>query len=278
MAYRTSAHHSILNTLLPFLVLGLLGAAHCAGMCGGFAVTVSLTSGSGKWRALRRQLVYVVGKALTYGILGIFAAQAGTLVVSGGQRLLGEDAVQLAALQDGLSWVAGGMMVAFGLAAMGLGPRLLAAGGVQASSPGSFWAKLARGAQALFASVRDLPGDAGALGTGMLTGLLPCGWSWGALALAVTTDPLTGFFGLFVFGLGTGPVLILVGLGWHGFSSRFRRYAVRLAGPLLILFGVLTVARGGVPASLQAASDAALPDCCESGADHDSPEPLDHGR
>ena len=52
------------HALLPFLTLGLLGAAHCAGMCGGFAVSVSLASGPGKLRALRRQLVYVTGKAL----------------------------------------------------------------------------------------------------------------------------------------------------------------------------------------------------------------------
>ncbi|MFT7487422.1 MAG: sulfite exporter TauE/SafE, partial [Candidatus Paceibacteria bacterium] len=26
--------------LLPFLSLGILGAAHCAGMCGGFAMAV----------------------------------------------------------------------------------------------------------------------------------------------------------------------------------------------------------------------------------------------
>ncbi|MCB9915655.1 MAG: sulfite exporter TauE/SafE family protein [Planctomycetes bacterium] len=249
--------------LLPFLTLGLLGAAHCAGMCGGFAVAVSLASGPARWRALRRQLVYVLGKALTYGMLGMLAAQAGTLVVRGGRRLIGEDAAQLAALQYGLAWVAGGMMVLFGLAAIGLGPAFLSGEGLAARLSGdSWWARGARGLQRLFAAVRDLPGDAGALGTGLLTGLLPCGLSWSALALATTTDPLTGFFGLFAFGLATGPVLVLVGLGWHGVSVRFRRLAVGAAGPILIVAGLYTVLRGGVPRSLAAARSQALPACC----------------
>jgi sulfite exporter TauE/SafE len=259
------------HALLPFLTLGLLGAAHCAGMCGGFAVSVSLASGPGRARALRRQLVYVTGKALTYGVLGALAAKAGSLVVRSGKRLIGTDAESLADLQYGLAWFAGGMMVLFGIAAMGWLPKRLTRGG-----GGSRWSRAVASARGLFASVRELPGDAGALGTGLLTGLLPCGWSWGALALAVTTDELTGFFGLFLFGLGTAPVLILIGLGWHGFSARFRRLASAAAGPLLIAFGVLTIARGGVPTGLRAASDAVLPPCCATEAPSESePGPQD---
>jgi sulfite exporter TauE/SafE len=248
------------HALFPFLTLGLLGAAHCAGMCGGFAVSVSLASGPGRLRALRRQLVYVSGKALTYGVLGALAAKAGSLVVRGGRRVIGTDAESLAGLQYGLAWFAGGMMILFGLAAMGLVPKRISGAG------GTRWARVVAWARQLFASVRELPGDAGALGTGLVTGLLPCGWSWGALALAVTTDELTGFFGLLLFGLGTAPVLLLIGLGWHGFSARFRKLASAAAGPLLVLFGLLTVARGGVPTGLRATSDAVLPACCASEA------------
>ena len=254
------------HALLPFLTLGLLGAAHCAGMCGGFAVSVSLASGPGKLRALRRQLVYVTGKALTYGVLGALAAKAGSLVVRGGRRLVGADAEALATLQYGLAWFAGGMMVLFGLGAMGWLPGRLAGG------QGTRWSRVVASARQLFSSVRELPGDAGALGTGLVTGLLPCGWSWGALALAVTTDELSGFFGLFLFGLGTAPVLVLIGLGWHGFSARFRRVAAASAGPLLVVFGVLTVLRGGVPTGMRAVSDAALPACCATEA-HSENEP-----
>ena len=66
--------------------------------------------------------------------------------------------MHLATVQSGLAWVAGGMMVLFGLAALGLGPRLL--GGPIQSGGGreSLWKGLARRAQGLFAAVRELPG------------------------------------------------------------------------------------------------------------------------
>lgn len=250
------------EALLPFLTLALVGSVHCAQMCGGFAVAVSVASGPAKLRVLRRQLAYVTGKALTYGVLGVFAAQAGSLVVRGGRRLIGEDAAQLAAIQYGLAWVAGGMMVLFGLAALGVGPQFLAAPIEAGGSRAALWRRVARRVQGLFIAVKELPGDAGALGTGLLTGMIPCGLSWGALALALTTDPLTGFFGMFLFGLGTAPVLIVVGLGWHGFSSRFKRVAGTAAGPLLILAGLYTILRGDMPRSLHAAQEEALPACC----------------
>lgn len=255
--------------LAPFVLLGLAGAVHCAGMCGGFAIAVSQASGTGRWRALRGQLLFTFGKALTYGVLGLAIARAGdALATSGG----GE---RLDTWRQALAWFAGAVMILFGVLIMRSGSKAGAHGLRRLGRFGWALETGIRGVQRLFAAARDLPGAAGALGTGLVSGLLPCGLSWGALALAATVDPLTAFLGMLAFGAGTTPVLVFVGLGWRGFSKQFRGVAVRAAGPLLVVFGLYTVVRGASllgPESSTAAA-AVLPDCCAQGSPHDHESP-----
>lgn len=255
-----------LATLLPFLTLGALGAAHCVGMCGGFAIAVSASAGERRGAQLRAQLAYVLGKALTYAVLGLGVALLGRAALQGGARLAGDGGADLAALRQGLAWVAGLLMIGLGVVALrgraAPAPRL------------ERWGALGRGLRAAghelrraFQAARALPGDLGALATGLATGLLPCGWSWGALALAATVSPLEALAGLFLFGLATGPALVLVGLGWSGLSARFRGVAARAAGPLLIVFGLFTALRGAELVGATQAQEALLPDCCAAGAE-----------
>lgn len=245
--------------LLAFATLGLLGAAHCAGMCGGFAVAVATAAPRG--RGLTRQLLYVSGKALTYASLGLVLATGARAAVRAGA---GPE--RLEALPQALALVAGGTMVGLGLLALrGGAPR----------PPLERWGAPGRALRAAgqelgraFRAARALPGGTGAFAAGLATGLLPCGWSWGALALAATVPPLEAGLGMLLFGLGTAPALVAVGLGWSGLSVRFRGLAARAAGPLLIVFGLLTVLRGAALVGGEAAARAALPECCvdESGA------------
>ncbi|MFT7669096.1 MAG: sulfite exporter TauE/SafE [Planctomycetota bacterium] len=251
--------------LIPFLTLGLFGAAHCAGMCGGFAIAVTAASKAKKWRALRRQLMYVSGKAMTYACLGVLLATAGQFVAP-------SDGLE--SFRRGLALLTGAMMVLFGVKIC----RAKSAGdALRLGRFGRVGVSLKRGvrfAQRLFIAARDLPGDAGALATGMVTGLLPCGLSWGALALATTQEPVIAFAGMLLFGLGTAPVLIVVGLGWRGFSTRLRFLAARAGGPLLIAFGLYTAARGAELFGLETGAALILPECCAEQAD---PEHLHQG-
>lgn len=247
---------------LPFLLLGLGGSVHCAGMCGGFAALVSEGARRDATSAWRAQLAYVLGKAFTYVVLGVALAVATDAALRGGAQLVeATDAHRdhvLERWRGVAAWVAGGVMVALGLAALGLRPPRRVAD-----------SRLVRGVtsrvRGLFRSVAALPGAAGAFGVGLVTGLLPCGLSWGAFALAAVQPPPAAALGMLVFGLSTGPALALVGLGWSGLAGRWRRVAAYAAGPALILFGLLTILRGGVPESVSAA-ESALPDCCASEA------------
>lgn len=243
--------------LLPFLALGLVGALHCAGMCGGFAAIVA---GGGRRRGgpTRDLLAYVLGKALTYAVLGALAAAAGHLLAHGGATLAGappgERAEWLLGVRRACAWLAGVTLVLFGAGALGLRPPSRLATVLAGVRP-------LRAARALFAAVRTLPGLARPLGIGLVTGLLPCGLSWSAFALAASAGPLLGPAGAFAFGLATGPVLLVSGWGWSGLFASRRTLALRLVGPLLIAFGAYTALRGGLPFD-GGAAQAALPPCC----------------
>ena len=116
---------------LPFIFLGgLLGSAHCVGMCGGFALTIGLGA-PGFASNLARQLAYTLGRVLTYSFFGVVAGYAGLW--------LSHKAGTLVNVQAVLSMLAGGRASLSGSA----GPRpgaleawLRAGGGVSCLAGG----------------------------------------------------------------------------------------------------------------------------------------------
>ena len=63
---------------LPLVfVAGILGTAHCLGMCGTFALLIG--GGSQTWsRAAARQTSYTTGRVFTYAVLGAGAGYGGS--------------------------------------------------------------------------------------------------------------------------------------------------------------------------------------------------------
>ncbi len=220
----------MLIELTPFVVLALLGALHCAGMCGGFAIAASESS-----RGFGGVACYVLGKALTYALLGVAAAVVGGAALQVVERRY-------------VAWTVGVFLCGSGLAALGLlrGPRV---------------GRVPRWTRAAFAGVRRLHGPPAAFGIGVLTGLLPCGLSWSALVLAAQSRPATALLGLFAFGIATGPGLVGVAAGWRWAPVSWRARARFVLGPALLAFGVLTIARAeghALPRPLHAL----VPECC----------------
>ena len=214
--------------LLPFVTLALLGSLHCAGMCGGFALAVAAGGGQGRGRFARRQLAHALGKALTYGVLGL-ALSLGL----GGNLVDGP-------LRAAAAWLAGGTLVLLGLGWLGLVPRWRPRWG-----PAT---RLASGFRWLARQAQGLPGGSGAFAAGAVNGLVPCGLSWAALALAATAAPATAFLGPFVFGWTTAPALALVALGPRltraAILRRVRPFLPAAIGLALILWGLTTCLRG----------------------------------
>ena len=208
------------------LTLGLLGSAHCVGMCGGFVALLGAGSEGG---AVPKQGAYFAGKTATYAAFGALAGAAGASLTD----LFG-------ALGGTLSVALGSLMVVAGAALCGLAWR-------GASAPGAQVA--ARLGPAIGRMVQS-GSMASIAGLGALNGLLPCGLVYGMLAVAAASgSALEGALTMAVFGLATVPALAVT--GWLGTRLRpqNRLWMQRVAGALVIVMGVLTVARGATALS-----------------------------
>ncbi len=219
---------------------GLLGSAHCVGMCGGISGLYAINASA---MSLRRDLpiamTYNVGRVLSYVILGAAVALAGQSFV---------DAIpHLAApvrLLSGLLIVLIGLQVAFNW-------RVLAP--IEKAGAG-LWRRIAPVAKRLL-PVTSAPR---ALGLGLLWGWLPCGLVYSVLLLAAATaNVATGGFVMLAFGLGTLPAMIATGLGASKLSA-FMSHRRRGAGLLIILLGLATLAMPVM--QLTAVSDSGLHD------------------
>jgi sulfite exporter TauE/SafE len=214
---------------LPLVFLGgLLGSAHCVGMCGGFALGIGLGS-PGLAANVRRQLIYSAGRIATYAFLGVAAGYAGF-------RVAGSTKLWINA-QAALCTVAGLLLLGQGLLALGIVPR-------------RFWPKrsappcLAGSFIGPFLSSRRL---SDVLLAGVFTGFLPCGLVYGYLALAGSSATVMGgLLTMILFGAGTAPLLILAGAGGSLLSHRARRNALRVSAVCVILTGLISVARGAM--------------------------------
>ncbi|HOK55418.1 MAG TPA: sulfite exporter TauE/SafE family protein, partial [Armatimonadota bacterium] len=77
------------------LVAGISATPHCLGMCGGFPL--HLAKSSGKGQVFLRQLLFVMGKSVTYMFLGALAASLGVIVLKDTQLAKAAPVIRLAA-------------------------------------------------------------------------------------------------------------------------------------------------------------------------------------
>lgn len=214
-----------------FLV-GLLGGVHCVGMCGGIVGALSFglpEQARGRFSALFPYLFnYNLGRLISY-------TAAGALL--GGVGALAANMVALHEAQSVLQVIAGLFMIAMGLYLGGWWfgmNRLERLGG-----------KLWRYIEPVGRRLLPVQKPSQALVMGLVWGWLPCGLVYSALIWAVSAgSAVKGALLLLCFGLGTLPNLLAMGIFAGKLTAMLRRPGVmHLAGALVILIGVFTIAR-----------------------------------
>lgn len=218
--------------LFLVLVLGFLGSfGHCAGMCGPIAVAFSLSEQ--KERSLPFHLLLNLGRLLSYALVGVAIGGLGSVLIAGGQ-MAGVGSL----LRRGMALVTGGLLIWFGLAQVspGLLPRLPFLHPLQ----GRLHERLSSAMVKL--SLSDRPWTPLILGSAW--GLIPCGFLYSAQLQAASTGNLwKGALTMLVFGLGTLPTMLFVGMV-TGMLSRDRRSQLfRMGGWVTLAIGVLTLLR-----------------------------------
>ncbi|MEN9575213.1 MAG: hypothetical protein RL514_3068 [Verrucomicrobiota bacterium] len=222
-------------------LLGLVGSAHCAGMCGPLALALPAT-GNNRATFLAGRLLYNVGRIVTYMLLG---------AVFG---LLGKG-FALAGLQRWVSLV-GGLLILLGLIASSrFAPRLPLLRVVG-------WLRTWLGR---LLKERSLAAN---FGFGFLNGLLPCGLVYvAALGAAACGEWLLGVAFMAAFGLGTVPMMLALGLAGPRLQWLLRGKVERLVPATMAVAAVLLLLRGmglGIPyLSPDLASGHA--ECCPGG-------------
>ncbi|HEY5512910.1 MAG TPA: sulfite exporter TauE/SafE family protein [Geomonas sp.] len=204
---------------LAFLA-GLAGSFHCIGMCGGIVAALAMTgAGQSFGSRLQFQLCYNLGRVSTYTLLGALAGLIGS-------------SLDLMALRSVSSWffiganlfvIAVGLSSALGLNALNL-----------SSLEG-------RGARFFAAPVRRAISSKSALAffpLGLALGFLPCGLVYAPLMVAAASGgPGLGAATMAALGLGTFPVLLLLGTASSAISGALRSAMLRAAGLAVALMG-----------------------------------------
>jgi len=223
-------------TIGAAFLVGLLGSTHCIGMCGGIVGALTLGLDDPVRKSPRRLpaflLAYNSGRILSYTLAGALSG------------LLGG---QLVKLGWGTDFPLGGVIA--GLFMMALGFYLT-----------GWWqilAVLEKAGTHLWKHIeplgrRLLPVNSllQAFALGTLWGWLPCGLVYSTLAWSLTTaNAAHGALLMFAFGLGTLPMLLLMG----GAAEQLNRFvrsprARQIAGLIIIGLGIyvlLSAFQGG---------------------------------
>jgi uncharacterized protein len=210
------------------LLVGLVGSAHCAGMCGPIALALPLRSENWFTR-VGGGLIYNLGRILTYMMLGAIFG------------LLGKG-LHMAGFQLWTSVVIGILMIA-----MVVVPLIFKKMPSLNNVFESYSARLLTGFRSMFRK-----GTTGSLfGIGLLNGILPCGLVYVAVAGAINTgDVVSAMAYMALFGAGTIPVMLAVSIAGTMISLKLRIFVNKLSPYVIVLLGVLFILRGmslGIP-------------------------------
>lgn len=205
------------------VIVALLGAFHCVAMCGGLAVLAA--------RSTAGRLPYLLGKSLTYGLLGAVAGAVGGALTT------------VAPMQRGLSIAAGVVLALSGLAWLG---GLAWFGGGRPDGSGVL-SRISSSLSQLAGRILSSRHHLKSVAFGLANGFFPCGLVYGALALALATSSVAkGAIVMVVFGLATAPALLTSAWIFDRLRPTLRSRWQSFGGFALLVLGVVTAFRASL--------------------------------
>ncbi len=235
----------ILNLLVPsqlantqmwygmLFVIGLVTSIHCVTMCGGISLSLCIPQGGvanekgSRFGTFVPAFFYNLGRVISYTAIGFVLGFVGSLM--GGGSEVGLPAV----LQGILKLIAGVFMVIVGINMLGIFPWLRR---LQPRLPKSLVRIIGT----------EKPRGGNPLLVGLLNGLMPCGplQSMQIVALA-SANPLSGALSMFVFSVGTVPLLLGLGSAVSALGKRFAQKVMSVGAVLVVVLGLAMLSQGG---------------------------------
>lgn len=196
---------------------GIMTSFHCISMCGGFILSGSISIHSEKGKNIKTGLLYNVGRIISYTTVGAIAGGVGSIVVLSG------------VLKGALPFIAGILMIIMGLNFLGVLKKI----------------KINFSLQKIFGNKIFENKSKNMFLVGLMSGLLPCGPMQAVQIYSLATaSVLKGSLVMFVFAIGTVPVLFLFGYFSSILNVKFTKIVLKLSAVVLIIMGLLMVCRG----------------------------------
>ena len=231
--------------ILLFLVIGLLGGAHCIGMCGPLVTiyadrmrsqprsdggTATMRQGHLSVYEVRQHALFNIGRAMSYTVIGAMMGALGGLLYFA----LEEISTVTAIIRGGIGIGIGGLIMVMGVHYL-----------LGRVTPGIHLPGTHRITHVLTNWIDRLAGGPGILGLGAVHGLLPCPILYPAYLYAFATgSPLAGGIALAALGVGTIPAVFLYGTLIQSVDAVHRRRLHQFLGIAFLVLGYVLLAHG----------------------------------
>ncbi|MDR2247591.1 MAG: sulfite exporter TauE/SafE family protein [Treponema sp.] len=232
-------------------IIGLVTSVHCAAMCGGInlsqciqaapaaavpgAAASAVPAMERRWKVLFPAVLYNAGRVVSYTAVGVIVGALGSVISVSGR------------FQGMVQITAGVFMVIMGLNMLGLFPALrrfnLHLPKIFARKIESFTGGTAGADPSLQSGTRgpcgQKAGNKSPLIIGLLNGLMPCGPLQAMQLYALSTaNPVAGGVSLFLFSMGTVPLMFGIGALSSVLSKKFTRGVMKAGAVLVTVMGM----------------------------------------
>lgn len=208
-------------------VIGLLTSVHCVAMCGGICMTQCASKEEdqlkpSKFATIRPSLLYNLGRVISYTVIGGLVGALGSVVSFSGMM---KGIVQI---------LAGVFMVIMGLNMLQVFPWLRK---LNPRMPKIFAKKI----------YKQRAKNNSPLLVGLLNGLMPCGPLQAMQLYALSTgDPFKGAFSMFLFSVGTFPLMFAFGALSSFLNKKFTGKMMKASAVLVLILGIFMFNSGAV--------------------------------
>lgn len=198
-------------------IIGILTSVHCIAMCGGINLSQCIPQNVGesdnKLSVLKPSLLYNLGRVISYTAIGALVGALGSVISFSG---MAKGLVQI---------LASIFMVIMGLNMLNVAPWLKK---LNPRLPKSIARKINK----------EKASNNTPLYVGLLNGLMPCGPLQAMQIYALSTgDPIKGALSMFIFSIGTVPLMFGLGALSTVLSQKFTKKMMSVGAVLVIILG-----------------------------------------
>ena len=205
-------------------VIGLITSLHCIAMCGGINLSQCVSNkfskdNTNKLSKFKPSLLYNSGRVISYTIIGGLVGALGAVVSFSG------------AAKGTIAILSGIFMVIMGLNMLNIFPWLRK---LNPRMPKIFGNK-----------IHENNGKHGPFYIGLLNGLMPCGPLQAMQIYALGTGSFfAGALSMFMFSVGTVPLMFGFGAISSFLSGKFTRNMMKVSAVLVMILGIIMLNRG----------------------------------